>query len=163
MVDRNPNDIVAISSRGTIQPSHVPWSIPSCNELRKSRTMLPKSFTSSLALGWTGETMHRQTQTRLRREWEKSLLPASKVGISFNFSHRDESNFAKFTIPWNFINAISQGVTLQNIDRKNIRPHAVPDGTFLFFHRSDIKYTIYSFLHDYYFKQLFQIKRELYY
>lgn len=33
---RNPNNIVANSSRGTVQQSCVPRSIPSCNELGKS-------------------------------------------------------------------------------------------------------------------------------
>jgi len=62
-------------------------------------------------------------------EYEKSLS-VSKVGISFNFSHRNEFNFAKFTVPRNFINAIFHRVTLQRIDSKNIRPQSVLDRTF---------------------------------
>lgn len=64
--------------------------------------------------------------------------PSSKLGISFNFSHRDEFNAAKFTIPWKcYQRDISRGWL-----RKNIRPHAVPGKNFP--HCSGIKYDLFA-------------------
>lgn len=79
---------------------------------------------------------------------EKSLF-AAKLGISFNFSHRNEFNSAKFIISWNFINAIFHGVTLQRIDSKNSTPNLFRIKlSFLFPHYGVNNYKVHDLFSD---------------
>lgn len=92
-----------------------------CRCPRSRERTLPKSFTSSpSAPGEAGKLCNAETRTvEPGRAREEEPLPPllRNFGISFNFSHRNEFNFAEFTIPWNFINAIFQGVPQQKFDR----------------------------------------------
>lgn len=56
-----------------------------CNELRKSRTMLPKSFTPSLVLGWTGELCIVKLKRGCEESERKIFSPLQNLGFRSTF------------------------------------------------------------------------------